>query len=183
MKKYRCLACGRDKFDRPSPHRCGRNFRKRKLQFEEFEYKQNNMKTVEEKDGKIFIDGVEYAPVKEVLTDFDDIMGVVNPIWMRDKWGIVKKDTDKLSYTGFVPTKADAEQMTALGKLKVLMAYYNGLETRYTCVYVYHPSYKGITYINTDIDNIKLFPIHFYSKEHAELVLKHYKDILEKFYI
>jgi len=27
-KRYRCKRCGRDKFTKPSPHRCGKNFLK-----------------------------------------------------------------------------------------------------------------------------------------------------------
>ena len=28
MKRYRCKRCGRDKFQKPSPHNCGSNFLK-----------------------------------------------------------------------------------------------------------------------------------------------------------
>lgn len=31
--KYRCNLCGRDKFDKPSPHRCISGFRKRKIEW------------------------------------------------------------------------------------------------------------------------------------------------------
>ena len=31
--KYTCDLCGRDKFDKPSPHNCNNNFRKRGLSF------------------------------------------------------------------------------------------------------------------------------------------------------
>lgn len=31
---YRCLSCGRDKFTKTTPHKCGSNYRKRKLKFE-----------------------------------------------------------------------------------------------------------------------------------------------------
>jgi len=32
--KYKCTKCGRDTFDKPSPHNCIGGFRKRKLTFE-----------------------------------------------------------------------------------------------------------------------------------------------------
>lgn len=43
--KYRCYACGRDKFDRPSPHNCKGGFRKQGLKFETVnanDFKTNN---------------------------------------------------------------------------------------------------------------------------------------------
>jgi hypothetical protein len=33
LKKYTCLLCGRNKFTRPSPHKCNGQFRKRKIKW------------------------------------------------------------------------------------------------------------------------------------------------------
>ena len=32
--RYKCLLCGRDKFTRKTPHNCGKNFRKHKIEWE-----------------------------------------------------------------------------------------------------------------------------------------------------
>ena len=74
-KRYRCLRCGRDKFEKPGPHKCNGQYRKYHLIFEEV--------TPENEVTKVLMNDPEYLKKRLMEEAVKKWKGKLKPKWLR----------------------------------------------------------------------------------------------------